>query len=100
LAWSLLAAVVYMFHGDQLVSFQLSKLSLSALLVPIIYLGLATAILVGYMAGFLLVAFHPRRQAVHDLLAQTLVYIKSRAPAGGVVDAVKSTTGISLSRHR
>jgi len=100
LAWSALTGVVYVFHGDQQVSFQLSKLSLSEMLFPIIYLALATAILVGYMAGFLLVAFHPKRQAVHDLLAQTLVYIKSRAPAGGVVDAVKSTTGISLSRHR
>ena len=92
--------MVYVFHGDQQVSFQLSKLSLSELLFPIIYLALATGILVGYMAGFLLVAFHPKRQAVHDLLAKTLVYIKSRAPAGGVVDAVKSTTGINLSRHR
>jgi uncharacterized RDD family membrane protein YckC len=100
LAWSALTGVVYVFHGDQQVSFQLSKLSLSEMLFPIIYLALATAILVGYMAGFLLVAFHPKRQAVHDLLAKTLVYIKSRAPAGGVVEAVKSTTGISLSRHR
>jgi uncharacterized RDD family membrane protein YckC len=100
LAWSVLAAVVYVFHGDQQVSFQLSKLSLAEMIVPIIYLGLATCILVGYLSGFLLVAFHPRRQAVHDLLAKTLVYIKSRAPAGGMVDAVKSTTGIGLSRHR
>jgi uncharacterized RDD family membrane protein YckC len=100
LAWTVLAAVVYVFHGDQPLSFQLSKLSLGELILPIIYLSLATAILVGYMAGFLLVAFHPKRQALHDLLAKTLVYIKSRAPAGGVVEAVKSTTGISLSRHR
>jgi len=100
LAWSVLAAVVYVFHGDQQVAFQLSKLGLSEMLLPLIYLGLATAILVGYMAGFLLVAFHPKRQAVHDLLAKTLVYIKSRAPAGGVVEVVKSTTGIGQSRHR
>ncbi len=100
LAWSALAGVVYVFHGDQQVSFKLSRLSLSEMAFPIVYLALATAILVGYMAGFLLVAFHPRRQAVHDLLAKTLVYIKSRAPAGGMVEAVKSTTGISLSRHR
>jgi uncharacterized RDD family membrane protein YckC len=100
LAWTVLAGVVYVFHGDHQVSFQLSKLSLSEMLVPIIYLALATTILVGYMAGFLLVAFHPKRQAVHDLLAKTLVYIKSRAPAGDVVEAMKSTTGITLSRHR
>ena len=100
LAWTVLAGIVFVFHGDQQVSFQLSKLSLSEMVVPIVYLALATSILVGYMAGFLLVAFHPKRQALHDLLAKTLVYIKSRAPAGGVVDAVKSTTGIGLSRHR
>jgi uncharacterized RDD family membrane protein YckC len=100
LAWSALAGVVYFLHGDQHLDFQLSKLSLSELAVPILYLTLATAILVGYMAGFLLVAFHPKRQALHDILAKTLVYIKSRAPAGDVVEAVKSTTGISLSRHR
>jgi uncharacterized RDD family membrane protein YckC len=100
LAWSLLAGIVYVFHRDQRVAFQLSKLSFSEMLIPIIYLALATVILVGYMAGFLLVAFHPRRQAVHDLLAKTLVYIKSRAPAGDVVEVVKSTTGIGQSRYR
>jgi uncharacterized RDD family membrane protein YckC len=100
LAWTVLAGIVYFFQGDQQVSFQLSKLSLSEMVVPIVYLALATSILVGYMAGFLLVAFHPKRQALHDLLAKTLVYIKSHAPAGGVVDVVKSTTGIGLSRHR
>ena len=100
LAWTVLAGIVFVFHGDQQVSFQLSKLSLSEMVVPIVYLALATSILVGYMAGFLLVAFHPKRQALHDLLAKTLVYIKSHAPAGGVVDVVKSTTGIGLSRHR
>jgi uncharacterized RDD family membrane protein YckC/tRNA A-37 threonylcarbamoyl transferase component Bud32 len=100
LAWSALAGIVYFLHGNEQVSFQLSKLELSELAVPIVYLVLATTILVGYMAGFLLVAFHPKRQALHDILAKTLVYIKSRAPAGGVVEAVKSTTGISLSRHR
>jgi uncharacterized RDD family membrane protein YckC len=100
LAWSVLAALVYFLHGNQTISFQLTKVSLSELAFPIVYLALATAILVGYMAGFLLVAFHPKRQSLHDLLAKTLVYIKSRAPAGNVVEAVKSTTGISLSRHR
>ena len=100
LAWSALAGVIYFLHGDAQVSFQLSKLSLSEYAIPIVYLTLATGILVGYMAGFLLVAFHPKRQALHDILAKTLVYIKTRAPAGGVVEAVKSTTGIGLSRHR
>jgi uncharacterized RDD family membrane protein YckC len=66
--------------------------------LPIVYITLATAILVGYLAGFLLVAFHPKRQAVHDLVAKTLVYFKSRAPAGEMVEVVRSTA--NLSRHR
>jgi uncharacterized RDD family membrane protein YckC len=74
LAWTLLAAFVYTLHSDEHVSFQLSSLSLSQLAVPIVYIALATIILVGYLAGFLLVAFHPKRQAVHDLLAKTVVY--------------------------
>jgi uncharacterized RDD family membrane protein YckC len=98
-AWSLLAAVVYALHSDDHISFQLSKLSLSEMALPIVYISLATVILVGYLAGFLLVAFHPKRQAVHDLVAKTLVYFKSRAPAGEMVDVVRSTS-IGLSRHR
>jgi uncharacterized RDD family membrane protein YckC len=100
LAWTLLAALVYTLHSDERVSFQLSDLRLSQLAVPLGYITLATIILVGYLAGFLLVAFHPKRQALHDLLAKTVVYIKSRAPAGEMVEAVRNTTGISLSRHR
>jgi uncharacterized RDD family membrane protein YckC len=100
LAWALLAGFVYTLHGDEHVSFQPSSLTLSQLAVPIVYIALATIILVGYLAGFLLVAFHPKRQALHDLLAKTVVYIKSRAPAGEMALAVKTTTGISLSRHR
>jgi uncharacterized RDD family membrane protein YckC len=100
LAWIVLAAFVYALHGGERVSFQLSSLSLSQLAVPIVYVALATIILVGYMAGFLLVAFHPKRQAVHDLLAKTIVTIKSRAPAGEMVAAVRTTAAISLSKHR
>jgi uncharacterized RDD family membrane protein YckC len=100
LAWIVLAAFVYALHSDERMSFQLSSLSLSQLAVPIVYVALATIILVGYMAGFLLVAFHPKRQAVHDLLAKTVVTIKSRAPAGEMVAAVRTTAAIGLSRHR
>jgi uncharacterized RDD family membrane protein YckC len=100
LAWTLLAAVVYTMHSDDRIAFTLARLSLSEMALPILYISIATAILVGYLAGFLLVAFHPKRQAVHDLLAKTLVYFKSRAPAGEVANVVRTTTGISLSRHR
>jgi len=95
-----LAGFVFTLHGDEHVSFQPSSLTLSQLAVPIVYIALATGILVGYLAGFLLVAFHPKRQALHDLLAKTVVTIKSRAPAGEMVEVVRNTTGISLSRHR
>jgi uncharacterized RDD family membrane protein YckC/tRNA A-37 threonylcarbamoyl transferase component Bud32 len=100
LAWTLLAGFVCTLHGDEHLSFQPSSLTLSQLAVPIVYIALATTILVGYLAGFLLVAFHPKRQALHDLLAKTVVYIKARAPAGEMALAVRTTTGISLSRHR
>jgi len=100
LAWLLLAGIVYTLHSNDRVAFRLSSLSLSQLAVPIIYISLATTILVGYLAGFLLVAFHPKRQALHDLLAKTVVYIKSRAPAGEMVDVVRTTAAITLSRHR
>jgi uncharacterized RDD family membrane protein YckC len=98
--WVLLAALVYALHGDQHVSFRLSHLTAGELTLPIFYAGLATLVLVGYMAGFLMVAFHPKRQALHDLLAKTLVYIKSRAPAGEIASAVKSTANLARSRHR
>jgi uncharacterized RDD family membrane protein YckC len=100
LAWSLLAALVYAMHADDRISFQLSKLTLPEMALPLAYIIVATAVLVGYLAGFLLVAFHPKRQALHDITAKTLVYFKSRAPAGEMVQAVRSTTGMSLSRHR
>ena len=99
LAWVALAALVFTIHGDEQISFRLSGLHLSEMALPIAYIALATAILVGYLAGFLLVAFHPKRQALHDLLAKTLVFIKSRAPAGEMVQAVRNTTA-GLSRHR
>jgi uncharacterized RDD family membrane protein YckC len=99
LAWVALAGLVFTIHGDEQISFRLSGLHLSEMALPIAYIALATAILVGYLAGFLLVAFHPKRQALHDLLAKTLVFIKSRAPAGEMVQAVRNTTA-GLSRHR
>jgi uncharacterized RDD family membrane protein YckC len=95
MVWALLAALVYALHGDERVSFRLSRLSLSQLALPILYATFATLVLVGYLAGFLLVAFHPKRQALHDLVAGTLVTIKSRAPAGEVVEAVKSTASLA-----
>jgi uncharacterized RDD family membrane protein YckC len=92
LAWSVLAIVVYSLHRDQHVAFRMASLTLSQLALPALYVALATAILVAYLAGFLLVAFHPRRLALHDILAHTEVRFKARPPAEQVVEAVKATT--------
>jgi uncharacterized RDD family membrane protein YckC len=79
-------------HRDQNVSFRLASLTLAQLALPAIYIAVATVILVAYLAGFLLVAFHPRRLALHDILARTEVRFKARPPAEQVVEAVKATT--------
>ena len=92
LGWTVLAVVVYSLHRDQHVAVRLASLTLSQLALPALYIALATAILVAYLAGFLLVAFHPRRLALHDILAHTEVRFKARPPAEQVVEAVKATT--------
>jgi uncharacterized RDD family membrane protein YckC len=98
LAWTVLAAVVYSLHHNERVAFRLDSLTLSQLALPALYVALATAILVAYLAGFLLVAFHPRRLALHDILARTEVRFKARPPAAQVVEAVKATTFSRRSR--
>jgi uncharacterized RDD family membrane protein YckC len=91
LAWTILAIVVYSVHRRQSVAFRMANLTLSQLALPALYVALATVILVAYLAGFLLVAFHPRRLALHDILARTQVCFKARPPAEQVVEAVKAT---------
>jgi uncharacterized RDD family membrane protein YckC len=93
LAWTALGTIIYFLHQEQRLAFRLSGLSWSQLVVPLIYAGLALAILVAYLAGFMLVAFHPRRLALHDILAGTQVCFKSPPPAAAqVIDAVKATS--------
>jgi len=91
LAWTVLAAAVYFLHRDQRVAFRMASLTVSQLALPALYVTLATVILVAYLAGFLLVAFHPRRLALHDILARTQVCFKARPLAEQVVEAVKAT---------
>jgi len=98
LAWTVLAVVVYFLYRDQRVAFRLANLTVSQLALPALYVALATAILVAYLGGFLLVAFHPRRLALHDILARTQVCFKARRPAAQVVEAVKSATLTPRSR--
>jgi uncharacterized RDD family membrane protein YckC len=91
LAWTVLAAAVYFLHRDQRVAFRMASLTVSQLALPALYVTLATVILVAYLAGFLLVAFHPRRLALHDILARTQVCFKARPLAEQVVEVVKAT---------
>jgi uncharacterized RDD family membrane protein YckC len=69
----------------------MASLTVSQLALPALYVTLATVILVAYLAGFLLVAFHPRRLALHDILARTQVCFKARPLAEQVVEVVKAT---------
>jgi len=98
LAWTVLATVVYFVHRNQRVDFRMASLTLSQLALPALYVTLATVILVAYLAGFLLVPFHPRRLALHDILARTQVCLKARPPAAQVVEAVKATAFIRRRR--
>ncbi len=92
-AWGLLGSVIYFLHHDQRLVFRLSSLSWSLLALPLLYATIALIILVAYLAGFMLVAFHPRRLALHDILAGTQVCFKSPPPAAAqVLDAVKATS--------
>jgi len=94
LAWTVLAAIVYLLHRDDRVAFRMASLTWSQLALPALYIALATVILVAYLAGFFLVPFHPRRLALHDILARTQVRLKARPPAAQVVEAVKATAFI------
>jgi uncharacterized RDD family membrane protein YckC/predicted Ser/Thr protein kinase len=81
LVWGVFAVVLYYIYRDDLISFQLSRLTLRHLGRPLAYIAVSTFLLLGYLSGFLLAAFHPRRQALHDLLVRTEV---TYAPSGGL----------------
>jgi len=83
--------IVYSLHRDQHVSFHLASLTLSQLALPAIYVAVATVILVAYLAGFLLVAFHPDGwPCTTSWRAQR--FASSTAASEQVVEAVKATT--------
>jgi uncharacterized RDD family membrane protein YckC len=73
-SWGLLAAaallaIVYTVHRNQRVTFQIGRLTWRELGVPLAYVTLAALVFVGYLGGFLVAVFHPRKRALHDLLA-------------------------------
>ncbi len=90
---ALLAALVYFIHRKERVSFEFGALTSQQLVEPLLYLGVAAVIFVGYLAGFLVAAFHPKKLALHDLLCKTEVRYKGGAEVTGRVGRfLKATT--------
>jgi uncharacterized RDD family membrane protein YckC/predicted Ser/Thr protein kinase len=96
LAWTVIGLCVYVLHRSDRVSFQLAKLTARELALPLLYVGLVAVIFVGYLSGFLLAAFHPRRLALHDLLCRTEVRYKSGPPGGRVARLVRATIRLQV----
>jgi uncharacterized RDD family membrane protein YckC len=78
IVWAVLAAVVYLIYRNQHISFQLRELTGRQLIEPLLYVALSAVLLVAYLSGFLVAAFHPQRRSLHDLVTKTEV---SYAPA-------------------
>ncbi len=79
IAWTSIMAVVYYLHRDTRVSFVVGELKWRSLWQPLVYLGLGAIIFLAYLGGFLLAAFHPKKTALHDLLARTEVTYKKQS---------------------
>src|SRR5438445_8296655 len=77
IAWIGIGTVLYYLHRDRPISFTLSQLKWASLVQPILYLALCGVIFLGYLGGFLLAAFHPKKLALHDLVARTEVTYKA-----------------------
>jgi uncharacterized RDD family membrane protein YckC len=72
-AWAVLLLVVYLVHRHDQVSFRVSSLTFDRVIEPLVLIGVAMGILLTFVAGYLLAAFHPRRLALHDLVAKSQV---------------------------
>jgi uncharacterized RDD family membrane protein YckC len=96
LVWGLLAAIAYFVHRDERIVLQLDRVSLRQLVVPIVYGATATGVLVAYLAGFMLAAFHPRRLALHDVMVGTDVRAKGGRQVEQVARVIKATTRLRL----
>jgi uncharacterized RDD family membrane protein YckC len=72
-AWAVLLLVVYLVHRHDQVSFRVSSLTFDRVIEPLVLIGVAMGILLTYVAGYLLAAFHPQRLALHDLVAGSQV---------------------------
>jgi uncharacterized RDD family membrane protein YckC len=76
LLWTVSGVVLYVLVGHTRVSFRLDQLRAGELWTPLVVLGLYGLTLLGYLGGLVLAAFHPRKRALHDLLAGTQVTYK------------------------
>jgi uncharacterized RDD family membrane protein YckC len=76
--WSLFGLVLYMMAKDTRVSFRLSDLSGAQLAKPLVVVGLLGLTLLGYWGGLVLAAFHPKKRALHDLVAGTQVVYRMK----------------------
>jgi uncharacterized RDD family membrane protein YckC/predicted Ser/Thr protein kinase len=70
--------VIYVQYRHHPITVRLDSLSRGTLWGPLAYLGVTQAAVVGYLAGFLVAAFHPKHQALHDLVAKTTVVREPR----------------------
>jgi uncharacterized RDD family membrane protein YckC len=63
----------YVEHRHDHIDVMLDHLSRNELMVPVGYFLAILLIVVGYLAGFVVAAFHPKHQALHVLLTKTVV---------------------------
>jgi uncharacterized RDD family membrane protein YckC/predicted Ser/Thr protein kinase len=76
--WLGLAAAGYYLHGGETLTFTLERVTLKELWGPLVYFGLAGVVLLGWLGGYMLAAFHPRHYALHDLIARSAVVLRPR----------------------
>jgi uncharacterized RDD family membrane protein YckC len=94
IAWTLLGGTIFLLHRKDRVTFTLGSLTSQQLVEPLLYVGVAAVIFVGYLSGFLVAAFHPKKLALHDLLCKTEVRYryKTGEAVGRVARFLKATT--------
>jgi uncharacterized RDD family membrane protein YckC len=69
----------YVEHRHDHIDVTLDHLSRAQLMVPVGWFLAMLLTVVGYLAGFVVAAFHPKHQALHDLLTKTVVVKETRS---------------------
>jgi uncharacterized RDD family membrane protein YckC/predicted Ser/Thr protein kinase len=73
LAWGALGTAIYFWHRHDTILFTVSALKWEHVARPLIYAGAGAIVFLAYLGGFLCAAFHPKKHALHDLVAKTEV---------------------------